>query len=341
MPAISSPPSSSSQPEDILPRYDVLLVLNVSSHSSITSLEHYVKALRDISTKSSRGLLIYFPITPLWLHLSRNRSKSFQILQKLLSELYILATASLPEDTPCDVVIQVLRGQEPQDILVDTANIQPEDLKHMFGYVEVVNDADAPDNGGGNGQHAGAITSSNGADEAREDDHLGTIALGGTFDHLHAGHKVLLSMACWLARRRVIVGISDDVLLKNKSDREYLESLETRTHAVKSFLDLVCPHIQHDLPALQDVYGPTSTDPDVQGIIFSEESRKGAVAVAEIRKERNLSTLETFVINVISPEVVIDTDTVGKEEMLKAKMGSTHIRRRLRERAEQEKSKTA
>lgn len=63
--------------------------------------------------------------------------------------------------------------------------------------------------------------------------------------------------------------------------------------------------------------------------------------VAEIRKERNLSTLETFVINVISPDVVIDTEQVGKEEMLKAKMGSTHIRRRLRERAEQSKASTA
>lgn len=134
---------------------------------------------------------------------------------------------------------------------------------------------------------------------------------------------------------------------------------EIRTQAVKTFLEIVCPHIQHDLPALQDVYGPTSTDPDVQGIIFSEESRKGAVSgrslcytlpgrhfkliqlyfsVAEIRKDRNLSTLETFVINVIGPDVVIDTDTVGKEAMLKAKMGSTHIRRRLRERAEQEKA---
>lgn len=56
--------------------------------------------------------------------------------------------------------------------------------------------------------------------------------------------------------------------------------------------------------------------------------------VAEIRKERNLSTLETFVIDVISPDYIIDTNNVGKEDMLKSKMGSTHIRRRLRERAE-------
>jgi pantetheine-phosphate adenylyltransferase len=34
------------------------------------------------------------------------------------------------------------------------------------------------------------------------------VALGGTFDHLHAGHKILLSMAALLARRKMIVGIT-------------------------------------------------------------------------------------------------------------------------------------
>lgn len=34
------------------------------------------------------------------------------------------------------------------------------------------------------------------------------IALGGTFDHLHAGHKILLSMAAWIASEKIIVGIT-------------------------------------------------------------------------------------------------------------------------------------
>lgn len=34
------------------------------------------------------------------------------------------------------------------------------------------------------------------------------VALGGTFDHLHAGHKILLSMGAWIARRKLIVGIT-------------------------------------------------------------------------------------------------------------------------------------
>lgn len=32
--------------------------------------------------------------------------------------------------------------------------------------------------------------------------------IGGTFDHLHAGHKVLLSMAAWIAEEKLIVGVT-------------------------------------------------------------------------------------------------------------------------------------
>ena len=34
------------------------------------------------------------------------------------------------------------------------------------------------------------------------------VALGGTFDHLHAGHKILLSLAACIARDKLIVGIT-------------------------------------------------------------------------------------------------------------------------------------
>jgi len=194
---------------DILSRYDSLLILKITSHSSLTSLAHYSKAVRDSASISKKGLLIYFPTTSLWSHLSRNRSKSFQEVQKLLSELYILATTSLPEDTPCDVVIQALRGQEDRDLLIDLENIVPEELKTLCeSNVQIVNDADALNGHYPVSTPSEAIVNSKASE--REDSHLGTIALGGTFDHLHAGHKILLSMACWLAARRVIVGISGE-----------------------------------------------------------------------------------------------------------------------------------
>lgn len=87
--------------------------------------------------------------------------------------------------------------------------------------------------------------------------------------------KTSLTKNTWKACERCEEGQMTCIFSLTSYSRKHRDF---RTQAVKAFLDLVCPHIQHDLPALQDVYGPTATDPDVQGIIFSEESRKGAVS---------------------------------------------------------------
>mgnify|MGYP002718671144 FL=1 len=34
------------------------------------------------------------------------------------------------------------------------------------------------------------------------------VALGGTFDHLHSGHKILLTMAASITSRKLIVGVT-------------------------------------------------------------------------------------------------------------------------------------
>ena len=39
---------------------------------------------------------------------------------------------------------------------------------------------------------------------------LNVIALGGTFDHLHVGHKVMLSLSDYLAESKVIIAVSGE-----------------------------------------------------------------------------------------------------------------------------------
>lgn len=36
-----------------------------------------------------------------------------------------------------------------------------------------------------------------------------SVVLGGTFDRLHVGHKILLSSACMRAKKRLVVGVTD------------------------------------------------------------------------------------------------------------------------------------
>lgn len=73
------------------------------------------------------------------------------------------------------------------------------------------------------------------------------VAVGGTFDHLHIGHKLLLTMFAFVLGRRqstdpesrasvLTVGITGDALLANKKYAEHLESWKRRQESVHEFL---------------------------------------------------------------------------------------------------------
>ncbi|KAF2265296.1 hypothetical protein CC78DRAFT_532511 [Lojkania enalia] len=75
-----------------------------------------------------------------------------------------------------------------------------------------------------------------------------SVAVGGTFDHLHIGHKLLLTMFAFVLGRRPLsadsskvsnvltIGITGDQLLKNKKYAEFLEGWQQRQQAVHDFL---------------------------------------------------------------------------------------------------------
>lgn len=48
------------------------------------------------------------------------------------------------------------------------------------------------------------------------------MCLGGTFDHMHLGHKLLLTHALMCAKDRILVGVTCDGLLKKKAYAEHL-----------------------------------------------------------------------------------------------------------------------
>ncbi|KAI8989700.1 Nucleotidylyl transferase [Trametes punicea] len=151
------------------------------------------------------------------------------------------------------------------------------------------------------------------------------VALGGTFDHLHAGHKILLGMGAWIASEKLIVGITDDALLGKKAFKEAMEPLAVRTARTRAFLELFRPGIVHDLVPIDDVCGPAGWDPYIHALVVSKETLPGASTVHKRREEQGLPPLRTFVIDVISAtEASVDAEDAA---LLKtAKMSSTYIR---------------
>jgi phosphopantetheine adenylyltransferase len=188
------------------------------------------------------------------------------------------------------------------------------------------------------------------------------VCLGGTFDYLHPGHKLLLTAGALLLQVprkgdasppcRYIIGITGDEMLRNKKFAEYVQTWEERARNVIVFLsqllelsprgwkDGTGPRIEEangDFKAafrdgtiqvhcvqIQDAYGPTITIEEIGALVVSGETRSGGQAVNDRRAERGWHALEVYEVDVLDAEEVSDEPT--KTESFASKISSTAIR---------------
>jgi pantetheine-phosphate adenylyltransferase len=184
---------------------------------------------------------------------------------------------------------------------------------------------------------------------SRESVGYATTALGGTFDHLHAAHKLLLHLSLFLTTHKLIVGVMTPFLLKSKSNAQLLQTLDERIRANKDFLSRQGTNVELDVVEIHDPFGPTAWDGDIQALVVSKETVSGGEAVNKKRKEKGLGKLDVWVIDVIAAEPGIaqssekdqgvegrikirDLNHVDDEGELKdLKMGSTAIRQWIKD----------
>ncbi|GAA5991790.1 hypothetical protein JCM10908_001143 [Rhodotorula pacifica] len=243
----------------------------------------------------------------------------FLPLEQQLARLYSLAT---------DSFIQRELVLARVDVVVEQLRRQTVCLPAAMTAGEVVRwdaEAEADGQGAGNGDSKGkgrASEVSRSPDSAprtgseppaaKEDDEkpiYPVVALGGTFDHLHSGHKILLTMAASITSRKLIVGVTDDALLGSKKYRHLLEPLSVRIQHVQNFIALVRPEIECDCVPLQDVYGPTANDPEIEALVVSDETRSGGEAISSLRASKGLSTLRVYCISLVADSTLSPSST--------------------------------
>ncbi|QBM87669.1 pantetheine-phosphate adenylyltransferase [Metschnikowia aff. pulcherrima] len=126
------------------------------------------------------------------------------------------------------------------------------------------------------------------------------VAVGGTFDHLHDGHKILLLMAAFASKQTVIIGVTGLELLQNKKYASALQSLDMRMNKTCTFLrKILQPGQQFRIYQINDVCGPTGYIPCIDSLVISEETAQGAAYVNETRIQRGFSPLQVVCVKVI------------------------------------------
>ncbi|KAI9356079.1 hypothetical protein BD770DRAFT_420418 [Pilaira anomala] len=160
------------------------------------------------------------------------------------------------------------------------------------------------------------------------------VAVGGTFDHLHAGHKILLTMTAILSKECMVVGVTDDCMLTKKKHRELIDSTEKRVKTVQEYLNLVKRTINYIVVPITDPFGPTVTDPEIDALVVSKETLKGGDLVNNERDMRGYPPLELRIIDVISSE----NASVEDKDMDVLKISSSWIREYIAKNKDQPRS---
>ena len=144
---------------------------------------------------------------------------------------------------------------------------------------------------------------------------LKLVGMGGTFDHLHDGHKFLLDTAFSLAQE-VHIGLTTEKMLSRKKFASKIENYGTRKKNLENYIRNIADLSRLKVFELDDPYGPPINVPAYDGIIVSQETFMGALRINEIRVEKGYPPIIIVVIPLI----------MGKDNK---RLSSTAIREKI------------
>jgi pantetheine-phosphate adenylyltransferase len=125
--------------------------------------------------------------------------------------------------------------------------------------------------------------------------------MGGNFDHLHDGHKLLLKTALEVSES-IVIGLTTEEMHKKKQFKEKIEDYSTRKRNIEKFIQTFTDLERVQIIELNDSYGPPIEDENYEALIISQETIPNALKINEIRAQKSMKPLILVVIPILRDE---------------------------------------
>ncbi len=125
--------------------------------------------------------------------------------------------------------------------------------------------------------------------------------LGGTFDHLHAGHHSHLSTAADTAPR-LTIGLTSDEMIVRKPFAYSLEPYDVRRAGLVAWFAKYAPKADYEIVKINDIYGPAGHVAEYDALVATASTQANAALVNKKRDEEGVAVLSL----VLAQEIMAD-----------------------------------
>ena len=127
------------------------------------------------------------------------------------------------------------------------------------------------------------------------------VAVGGTFDELHRGHKTLLDKAFEVGEK-VVIGLTSDDFVSKLGKPHKTAPYDERLRELTAFLESLGLAGRFEIVPLDDPYGLTLSCKGLEALVVSKETEKIALVINQKRQQAGFPLLKIFTISMVPAE---------------------------------------
>lgn len=128
------------------------------------------------------------------------------------------------------------------------------------------------------------------------------VAFGGSFDHMHVGHNLLLTTAALSCKNKLYIGITGDKMLKKKEDLNnafLLQPFEFRKRQVINTIRTIGFKNEIIIKKIEDTLGGTGTDEELDALVVTEETLNGGLLVNTVRRNNKIKEVDLLIARLV------------------------------------------